>query len=252
MRRLIIANQKGGVGKTTTALNVGAGLAGNGKRVLLIDIDPQANLTTGLLGNVEPGQTVYDLLLSEETTPDQVIIPADAAGVDIIPSSIDLAGAEVELISAIGGQAMLRTKLAASRLDYDFLLIDPPPSLGLLTINALAASEEVIIPVSASFFGLRGIVRLEKTIENVHTRLDTPALRITGVLATMTDNTRVSSDVMEAIRSRFGDIAFKTSIPRNVRVEEAHSQTMPIFAHAPESKGAHAYTALVKEILQRG
>jgi chromosome partitioning protein len=251
MRYLVIANQKGGVGKTTTALNVGAGLARSGKRVLLIDIDPQANLTTGLLGTVEPELTVYDLLV-EEAEPAAVIIPAPSAGVDVIPSSIDLAGAEVELVSTIGGQTVLRTKLSAASLDYDFVIIDPPPSLGLLTINALAASREVIIPVSASFFGLKGIVRLEKTIESVRARLDTPQLHIAGVLATMTDNTRVSSDVEEAIRQRFGGLAFTTTIPRNVRVEEAHSLAVPVLEHAPESKGAQADQDLVKEIIDRG
>lgn len=252
MRRLVIANQKGGVGKTTTALNLGAGLALAGQRVLLIDIDPQANLTTGLLGPVEPEQTVYQLLVTDAAQSKDIVRPALAAGVDLLPSSIDLAGAEVELISTIGGQTVLRTKLAAASLNYDFIIIDPPPSLGLLTINALAASTEVLIPVSASYFGLRGIIRLEKTIANVRTRLDTPDLRIAGVLATMTDNTNVSLDVIEAIKGRFGATAFETSIPRNVRVEEAHSVTLPVQAHAPSSKGAQAYQELVKEVLARG
>ena len=251
MKKIAIANQKGGVGKTTTVLNLGVGLARAGKRILLIDADPQANLTTGVVGRDEPAATIYDLLVGDSRA-GAVIVRAGALGVDLIASSIDLAGAEVELISTIGGQTRLRTKLAAERLDYDYILIDPPPSLGLLTINVLAASDEVIVPVSASFFSLKGISRLEKTIQDVRLNLDSPELKIGGVLATLTDNTNVSNDVIEAIRERFGDLAFETVIPRNVRIEEAHSRAESVFTHAPDSRGAEAYSNLVQEVIKRG
>ena len=251
MKKFAVVNQKGGVGKTTTALNLGVGLGRAGKKVLLIDTDPQANLTTGLMGPDEQELTIYDLLVGE-TVANEVIISTDQEGVDLMPSSIDLAGAEVELISTIGGQTRLRTRLTSARLDYDFIIIDPPPSLGLLTINAMAASDEVIIPVSVSFFGLRGIVRLEKTLQDVRLNLDCLDLKIGGVLVTMTDNTNVSADVITSIQQRFGKLAFESTIPRNIRIEEAHSRAMSIFTHAPNSKGAEAYLNLVEEVMKRG
>lgn len=250
MRRIAIANQKGGVGKTTTAINLAVGLANAGKRTLLIDIDPQANSTFAIIGNREPSATTYDLLINDYTITD-VITQADPLALDLIPADINLAGAEVELISAIGGQTRLRTRLA--RLTgYDFVVIDPPPSLGLLTINALAAADEIIIPVSVSVFALKGIVQLENTIAQVRQNLDRDDLRLLGVLCNLYDHTNVAADVEKAIRARFGELTFETVIPKNVKLEEAHSRAESIFSYASSSKGAKAYTQLVREVINRG
>jgi len=248
MRKIAIANQKGGVGKTTTAVNLAAGLSRAGQRTLLIDIDPQANATFAALGYTEPAATTYELLIDDTPLP-AVIIPAGSLGVDLIPSDINLAGAEVELISEIGGQMVLRTRLAGLE-GYDFVIIDAPPSLGLMTINALATADEIIIPVSVSVFALKGIVQLEKTIEQVRRRLHRTDLRILGILCTMRDNTNVAADVEAAIRERFGDLTFETVIPKNVRLEEAHSRALSIFSHAPGSTGAQAYAQFTEEVIR--
>lgn len=248
MRTIAIANQKGGVGKTTTAVNLAAGLGRAGHKTLLIDLDPQANTTFAAIGHKEPALTIYDLLIDGHT-PGDIIIRAENLGVDLIPSDINLAGAEVELISEIGGQMVLRTRLAGLE-GYDFVIIDAPPSLGLMTINALAAADEVIIPVSVSIFALKGIMQLERTIEQVQRRLHREDLRILGVLCTMHDHTNVAIDIEAAIRERFGTLTFETVIPKNVRLEEAHSRAQSIFSHAPNSTGAKAYQLFVEEVIR--
>jgi chromosome partitioning protein len=252
MRKIVIANQKGGVAKTTTAVNLAWGLAMEGRRTLLIDMDPQANATFAILGAEEPEFSTYNLLIHDRPIA-AVIRSTKHPNLDIIPSHIDLAGAEVELISKVGGQTRLRTKLneAASELVYDYCITDAPPSLGFLTINSLAAADEVFIPVSASVFALNGIAMLEDTIKQVRRELNCPGLRVSGVLYTMFDNTNVSKDVLAETQAHFKELVFKTVIPKNIKIEEAHSRAESIFLYAPDSKGAEAYKELVKEVIGR-
>jgi chromosome partitioning protein len=211
MRTIAIMNQKGGVAKTTTAVNLAIGLANAGKKTLLIDMDPQANATFAVLGQDEPPLTTYDLLVNQTCSVQDVRVPTSHALLDMIGSDIDLAGAEVELISAIGGQMRLRNKLLENPPAYDYLIIDTPPSLGLLTINALAVVNEVFIPVSASVFALKGIEKLEQTIEQVRTNLGRPELHISGVLCTLYEHTNISNDVVGLIRERFGECLIRSS-----------------------------------------
>jgi chromosome partitioning protein len=191
--------------------------------------------------------------MTEDYDTDQVILGPGHPKPDLMPSSIDLAGAETELIGPIDGRTRLRNRLA-KQLDsqYDFVVIDAPPSLGLLTVNALAAADEVIIPVAPSVFGLQGISKLLDTIEKVQQYLNCPELHLCGVLCTFVENTIVSQDVERVVRDHFGEMAFKTGIPKNVKIEEAHSRASNIFAYAPTSKGAQAYAKFVEEVLQRG
>lgn len=247
MTRIIsFSNQKGGVSKSTSSVNVAHGLARAGYRVLLCDMDPQSNATYATTEQTEFDRTIYDLLVHDEVQLKDVVV--NAGRIDLVPSDIDLAGAEVEL--TVGGQQRLKVKMG--RPSYDYVIIDSPPSLGLLTVNCLAASDEVIIPVSCSVFALKGIARLMDTIEKVRLYLDRPSLRLTGVVCTLFDNTNVAKDVVSAIQQQFDDLAFDTIIPKNVKVEEAHSRTQSIFDYAPSSTGATAYQQLTQEIIDRG
>lgn len=243
-RTIAIANQKGGVGKSTTAINLAAGLAAQGHSTLLIDLDPQANATFAMLGSQEVQPTVYELLIGRASL-NQVLVPV-RENLDVLPSSIDLAGAEVELVSAIGGQVRLRSCLARS--DHAFMVIDAPPSLGLLTINALSSADEVIIPVAAGVFALKGLERLTDTIEQVQ-QVFNPELKIKGILCTLYDHTNVARDVVKSLRDHFGALVYETTIPKNVKVEEAHSRQLSVLAYDPESRGARAYQAWLKEVL---
>jgi len=250
VRKIAIANQKGGVGKTTTAVNLATGLARAGKRVLLIDLDPQGNATLAMLGAREIGATVYDVLMGKATLRAAIVAVRDR--LDVLPSVIDLAGAEVELLQEVGGQMRLRTRLeSAGRLPYDFVLIDCPPSLGLLTINALAAAGEVLVTVAPGVFSLKGLVQLQATIEKVRANLGTK-LEIAGVLLCLDDRTRVSGDVHAALVKKFGRAVFRVTIPKNVALEESHSRAKSIFDYAPRSSGAQAYGKLVKEVVRNG
>ena len=252
MRVISIANQKGGVGKTTTAVNLAYGLAKAGKSTLLVDVDPQANTTTAVLGMKEPKRTIYDVLIRDRSLK-SVEINSAQKNLSLVPSDIDLAGVEAELVGQVGGQTLLRSKFR-SGLDrkLDYVILDTPPSLGLLTLNSLAASQEILIPVSASFFALKGLAQLESTIEKVRTRLDAKGLDITGVIFTLYDRTNIATDVLALLKDRYGPKLFRTKIPKNVKVEEAHSRAQSVFDYAPRSKGARAYKKLVEEVMDRG
>jgi chromosome partitioning protein len=252
VRIICIANQKGGVAKTTTAINLAFGLAKKGQATLLVDTDPQANTTVAVIGRQEPLLTIYDLLARDRSF-EEVVIDTRQEHLDLLPSEIDLAGAEAEFIGQVGSQVLLRNKLKGNTLaKYKFVILDTPPSLGLLTLNALAVSKEIIIPISASFFALKGLQQLEKTIGLVRDRLDNPRLHILGVLCTLYDYTNVARDILGAIQQRYKERAFETFIPKNVKLEEANSRRGSVLDYDPICKGALAYEALVKEVISRG
>lgn len=245
-----VVNQKGGVGKTTTAVNLSSALALDGRRVLLIDMDPQANSTSSILGRVAEDQlTVYEVLYDRNMI-DDAIRPTEINNLYLIPSGIDLAGAEIELVSAISRESRLKKALQKIKEKFDFLLIDCPPSLGLLTLNSLTASDFIIVPVQCEYFALEGLGKLIETYDLVKDNLNTE-LEILGVLLTMYDKrTRLSEEVAEEIRKYFGGRVFKTVIPRSVRLSEAPGFSKPIQIYAPASNGAKAYNELAKEVVE--
>lgn len=245
-----IANQKGGVGKTTTTINIGAYLAAAGRRVLLVDMDPQANATSSLGYNkYEIETSSYDLLMEEATAVEARLTHAEF-NIDIIPAHPSLAGAEVELVSAMGREYRLKKALEPMAANYDYVLIDCPPSLGLLTLNALTAARDgVLIPVQSEYLPLEGLTQLLQTIELVREYLN-PQLRIRGVMMTMYDSrTNLGRQVVEEVRRYFPNKVFKTIVPRNVRLGEAPSFGQPILAYAPGSAGAVAYQLLAAELV---
>jgi chromosome partitioning protein len=248
---LSLVNQKGGVGKTTTAVSVAAFLGKKKKKVLVVDIDPQANASSGLgvdKGSLE--QTVYDVLIKDVPI-SEVIFETDAQNVDIVPTNINLAGAEVELVSAISREQILKKAIAEVKDDYDFIIIDCPPSLGLLTINALTASDKIIIPIQGEYYALEGLSQLMDTINIVKKKLN-PELEILGVVLTMFNmRTQLSRQVKEETDKYFGGKVFKTVIPRNVRLAEAPSHGLAICDYDKNSKGSKAYEALAKEVIKR-
>jgi chromosome partitioning protein len=241
-----LLNHKGGVGKTTSAINIGAGLVELGKRVLLIDLDPQANLTISL-GIPRQKMTIYEALRGEGD-----LVPYQhKPGMDVITSSLDLSGAEMELINEAGREYILRELLGQVSDDYDFILIDCPPSLGLLTLNALTSSRYVMIPLQTEFLAVQGLAKIKQVIDKVKFRLN-KHLEMGGVIATMYDNRRVlNRDVVDIIHKHFGDKVFKTYIRENVALAEAPAQRKDIFDYNPKSPGAHDYMELSKEILER-
>jgi len=243
-------NQKGGVGKTTSALNTGVYLAEKGRKVLLIDIDPQANLTSGLgMKFHDEHNTVFDLL-TKDIKASEIFYSTKIKNLYIMPSSIELAGAEIELVGMMSRETVLKKKLEQVSSSFDFVFIDCPPSLGLLTINALTASDSVIIPVQCEYFALEGLGQLVKTIKLVRKNLN-PTLSIAGVIMTMFDSrTNLSKDVVNEVQNYFKSKVFDTIIPRNVRLSEAPSHGKPISVYDPTSNGAKAYRNLADEILK--
>ena len=244
-----LANQKGGVGKTTTAVNLGAYLAARGHRVLLLDLDPQANATSSLgIDKTEVSPSIYDVLVNRIPLP-QIILLADPLYLEISPSASTLAGAEVEIVGMLAREHLLQKALTSVVDAYDYLLIDCPPSLGLLTINALTATlDGVIIPVQCEYLALEGLTELLRTIKLVRDNLN-PRLTVRGLLLTMFDNrTNLSQQVSEEVRRYFGDKVFTTVIPRNVRLSEAPSHGQSILTYAPHSQGAQTYMALAEEL----
>lgn len=249
---LAIINQKGGVGKSTTAVNLAAALGAAGKEVLLVDLDPQGNATSGYgIDKRDIGQCVYNVLLGE-TPVEDVILANVGKGVDVLPSTISLAGAEVELVNEMARENRLKNALGSLRGRYDYILIDCPPSLGLLTINALVAADKLLIPIQCEFYALEGVTKLLDSMKRVKSVLN-PSLDIYGIVLTMYDSrTNLSKQVVDEVRSFFGNTVFKTLIPRTVKLSEAPSYGQPIIEYAPENKGTEAYNELAQEVIQRG
>ena len=248
---LTLANQKGGVGKTTTAVNLAAFLGKKKKKVLVIDLDPQGNATSGLgIDKSELDSTIYDVLVNEEPMADS-IWESSAANVSICPTNINLAGAEIELVNVMSREQVLKSALAPVKDDYDYIIIDCPPSLSILTINALTASDGIIIPIQGEYYALEGLTQLVDTINIVKKKLN-KNLSILGVLLTMFDRrTQLTRQVEEEVSNYFGDKVFNTHIPRNVRLAESPSHGVAILDYDKNSKGSKAYESLAAEVIKR-
>ena len=254
-RVVAVANQKGGVGKTTTAINLAASLAVADRKVLLIDLDPQSNLTSGVgqKGKAGPAGTIYDAMtaLDPLSDPKPFIIPTVVDGLMLMPSDRQLTGAEIEMVPLPHREERLRTLIASARDQYDYVFIDCPPSLGLLTLNALVAADAVLIPLHCEYFALEGLAELVVTIRRVRAAFN-PALDIDGVLLTMVDErTNLGQQVAADVRQFFKEKVFRTVIPRNVRLGEAPSHGLPVLLYDVKSRGAEAYLALAREVLER-
>ncbi len=246
-----IANQKGGVGKSTTAINLGAGLAFQDERILIVDLDPQGNTTSGLgIDRNSIDQSMYDVLV-EGTGMEDVLEPTSVKDLHVVPATIELAGAEIELVSMMSREQRLKQAIARVIDEYDFILIDCPPSLGLLTINGLAAADEVMIPIQCEYYALEGVSQLTRNIGLVQANLN-PQLEVEGIVLTMFDGrTTLASDVVAQVREHFGETTYKTVIPRTVRLSEAPSYGEPIEAYDSMSRGAIAYRELAREFRRR-
>jgi chromosome partitioning protein len=247
-RIIAIVNQKGGVGKSTTAVNLGASLAILGKSVLLVDIDPQGNSTSGLgVDKRSLERDIYGVLLSDVPIAD-VIVPTGVPHLELVPATIGLAGAEIELVSTLSRETCLRRALASVSDKYDYVLIDCPPSLGLLTLNALTAATEVLIPVQAEYYALEGLSQLTNVVGRIREALN-PGLYISGVLVTMFDGrTRLATEVLDEVHAHFPRQVYRTQIPRNIRLSEAPSFGKPVALFDVKSRGAQAYLALAREV----
>jgi chromosome partitioning protein len=251
-RIIAIANQKGGVGKTTTAINLSACLAEAGKRVLTVDLDPQGNTTSGLgVNKNEQEKTTYELLIGQSSV-EECLLKEVLPGLDILPSNIELSGAEIELIGIEGKEFILKEEIDKIRSNYDFVLIDCPPSLNMLTVNAMTTADTVLVPIQCEYYALEGLSQLIHTINLVKQRLNS-SLELEGVVFTMYDSrTNLSLQVVENVKNNLNNAVYKTIIPRNVRLAEAPSHGMPITLYNPRSVGAESYRLLAKEVIQRG
>ena len=251
-RVIAVANQKGGVGKTTTTINLGASIAEQGQRVLIVDLDPQANATTGLgIAARELTGSVYDVVLQRATVA-EVLCTTEVPNLDVVPSGLSLAGAEIELVTAFSREHRLEKALAEVADDYDLILIDCPPALGLLTVNALVVAEEVLVPIQCEYYALEGLGQLVGNVDLVKANLN-PGLEISTIALVMYDaRTKLSEQVAEEVRSYFGDRVCRQVIPRSVRLSEAPSFGQPITVYDPTCRGAVAYRELAREVLERG
>jgi chromosome partitioning protein len=251
-RVISMCNQKGGVGKTTSTINLGAALAGYGRRVLLVDLDPQGALSAGLgIAHHELETTVHNLLVEPRVSVDDVLMRTRVDGLDLVPSNIDLSAAEIQLVNEVGREHSLMRALHPVLDRYDYVLIDCQPSLGLLTVNALACSDGVVIPMECEFFSLRGLALLTDTVAKVRDRLN-PKLAVSGIVITMFDARKLHArEVMARVVEVFGDLVFRTVVTRTVRFPETSVAGEPITTWAPKSSGAQAYTSLAREVIDR-
>jgi len=251
-RVIAVANQKGGVAKTTTAVNLGACLAFRGKKVLVVDIDPQGNASSGLgVDRLTVKGCIYDVLINGVPI-EQIIVETKIKNLHVVPATIRLAGAEIELVSAISREIKLKKAIAPIRENYDFILIDCPPSLGLLTLNALTAADKILIPIQCEYYALEGLGQLMNTIKLIKKHLN-PHLELEGVVLTMFDaRTNLSIQVVDEVKQYFKNKVFKTIIPRNVRLSEAPSHGEPVITYDPKSRGAEVYNELAGEIIENG
>ncbi|GBU10667.1 sporulation initiation inhibitor Soj [Erysipelotrichaceae bacterium] len=248
MKKIAISNQKGGVGKTTTTINLAASLGMLGKRVLMIDMDPQGNTTTGLGVNKGAIDTcVYDVLLGKQSLED-VIYPTEFKNISLVPAKIHLSGIDIELAQLPGRELIMKKEVLKIEHNYDYIIFDCPPSLGLLTLNALAAAKTVMVPIQAEYYALEGVSQLLNTIRLAQRHLNRN-LKIEGIIMTMTVNTNLSHEVEEEVRSLFKDKVYRTTISRGVRLSEAPSHGLPISYYDPKSKGAEEYMSLAKEVI---
>ena len=252
-RVIAMCNQKGGVGKTTTTINLGAALAEYGRRVLIVDFDPQGAASVGLgINALDMEQTIYTLLMNPKADVRATVCHTATENLDIIPANIDLSAAEVQLVNEVARESALARVLRHVEADYDVILIDCQPSLGLLAVNALTAAHGVIVPVEAEFFALRGVALLVETIETVRDRIN-QRLKIDGIVATMVDSrTLHSREVLQRLQEAFGDLVFDTRIGRTIKFPDASVATEPITSYAPNHAGAHAYRRLAREVIARG